>query len=796
MPPDDLRHALRRLTTRPAAGLLSVALLAVGIGLSTAMFSVVDSLLLRRAPFPEAHRLVEMGLVDVSPDLFDAWTETGLFDVVEAFQDHVFRERADQSEVWSGARVTPGLFELLGVRAAQGRVFRSEDVNADGGDAVLLSDRIWRSAFGADPDVLGRRITLNGAPAVVVGIMPASFRFPQPTTEIWTPLDRRMTRSSEQQVVTWIVGRVKDGVPHDDASRRAGAIGRELSFLPPNYVGAPPLGAVGRPDSLDEFSRRALWLLLGGVILVFVVLCANVAGLNLASLSSRRREFGLCAALGAPRARLMRQALAEHGIVAIAGALAGVGVAHVALSFVPELFLGRTLNPVDLDPRALGTATMLGMASVVISGLLPAWLATRTNALNALRVSRFAGEDARSARMVTRSLLVGQVALACALLVGAGLLARSLANLTYADRGLNADGLFHLAVNGLAFRSPEATLLGLADIRAEAATWPEVEAAALSGQLPPLPGSRALFLGPPPVPPPTPGPLASQAEIEAWSREVRSLGVQANRYVVDSGFFEVFDITILRGRALQASDVAEAVVSDRLASLLWPGMDPIGRQFGDGRNSRYQVVGIAGELHLPTLDRELDRPEFYVPLHGEAGLLRLTLRCRSSCPDTDTIQARLRRIHAPLRVRTLGAVEDAYVRHLVLPRAIAQVGNVFAAVAVITVAGGLFSVMTLAVGRRRREFGIRIALGASPAQVRRLVLGDGVGLVAAGAMIGALAGWLVARSLAAFSYGVTVSDPIVWSGVLGVLLLSSLASSWRPAVQAMRVDPNSLLREE
>ena len=293
-----------------------------------------------------------------------------------------------------------------------------------------------------------------------------------------------------------------------------------------------------------------------------------------------------------------------------------------------------------------------------------------------------------------------------------------------------------------------------------------------------------------------PGPTATQAELQSWMKNIQAVGTRIDMYRVDPGFFSLFGIRIVSGRALEVTDSDfDAVIGERLANQLWPGLDPVGQTFTVGRRTGYRVVGVAGEIRLPTLDRELDRPELYLPIGTDSDTLRLSLRCRASCPDVATMQSRLQEVHPALTARIIATAENPYLLQLRLPQAIAEVGGLFAIVAVLTAAGGLFTVMTYAVGRRRREFGIRTALGASPRQMGRLVFRDALTLTGAGILAGTLGGWFVARSLAAFHYGVTAADPVVWTGVLGALGLTALAASWRPARQAMRADPVALLRD-
>jgi hypothetical protein len=469
-----------------------------------------------------------------------------------------------------------------------------------------------------------------------------------------------------------------------------------------------------------------------------------------------------------------------------------------------------------VDVRAVIAATALGIASVLLAGLLPAWLGTRSDPGDAIRRSRQGGTDSRNARITTHGLLIGQTALACTLLVGSVLLLRSFGNLVSADRGIDVDGVVQVAVSGVE-DTVRASLSSIpvtaihrqslldanaaitATIEAHVAAWPEVQTLALSRDLPPAPqtGIAHFGAGRPAPAHPRPPADASQAEVLSWANAIRSVGTETDMYRVTSRFFEVYGIRLLRGRGLQRSESdLDVVIGERLASQLWPGQDPIGRTFTIGRTAGYRVIGVSAEIRLPTLDRDIDRPELYLGLGNASTTLRLSLRCRTTCPDAAAMQSRLQSIHPSLRARIVTPVENSYLEQLRLPRAIAEVAGVFAVVALLTAAGGLFSMMTRAVGRRRREFGIRVALGAAPAQLRRLVIRDGLALVVAGLAIGVVGAWVTARGLATLRYGVTVADPATWAVVIGTIAVTSIAASWRPARDAMRTDPVRLLREE
>jgi hypothetical protein len=376
-----------------------------------------------------------------------------------------------------------------------------------------------------------------------------------------------------------------------------------------------------------------------------------------------------------------------------------------------------------------------------------------------------------------RALIVGEVALACSLLVGSALLLRSFANLAHADRGVDLADVMSINLAGLdkAFPSVEAMAAGTAAIETDVATWPEIQAFALSREVPP-------------------SVRANRINGDAG----RSGGdMRADHYRVSPAFFGFFGIPIVRGRNFAAGDRDRAaIVGERLARQLWPDVDPIGQIFAFGNGGATRVIGVAGEIHLPTLDRDLDRPEFYSTLGNASRTLIISVRCRGTCPSEAAIRTRLSSIHPSIGARIDPPADNEYLNHLRLPRALAEVAGLFAIVAVLAASGGLFSVMTYTVGRRRREFGIRMALGASRADMRRLVFRDGLTTVVVGAVIGCGGGWMVARALARFHYGVSAADPLAWGCVMGALVLASLAAAWRPARAAMHVNPVQLLRGE
>ena len=783
----DARHACRSLWRRPGPGLAAIAMLAVGIGLTTAMFTLVDALILRPAPFDEPDQLAFVymgsdtgGRTTVAPDVLRAWRESPAFAGAEAANPRVAVVEVDGAVVTrSIARITPGLFDLLGpVRPVRGRLFDAADSRA--GDRVLLAEGLWRTLFDADPAVVGRHITVDDESLMVVGVLPSAFRFPAWDTVIWRAADFDALPASAADQYPMAYVRFAD-IPREDALRIATEAARE----------ADPRNAELRPHVeplaglvLDAYYERAVPLLAGGVVLVFLVLCANVCSLLLGRLTTRQREFAMRSALGGTRVGLARQAFIESSVLAALSVIAGVAIAWALVSLVraylPEAFMLRTLNPLDVDVRALAVTSISGVIAMVGAGLLPAVIGTRVDVDTSLRVTDRGGTETRPARMMTRALLVGEIAFACALLVGATLLVRSFINLANADRGLETRGVL---TAWLAISDP-----GLGDqaTRVAAARTVEDRIRALPGI-----GQVAWSFGAPPF-----GGILSWGDWRSDAPGAPVVNTMLNRYHVGPEFFELYDIPLLRGRPVRASDPrGTVVVGERLAGMLWPGLDPIGRSFAF-EQERFYVVGLAREIHHPSLNVRNDRPEFYEPFAGMDQNARLSLRCAGPCPDTASVTQQLRTGHRGVRVLEVQALENVYFEQLARPRAAAALGLTFAGVAVLAAAGGLFGVLGYAVRRRRREFGVRAAMGASPLQLQRLVVREGLAVAVLGITLGTATAWTGGRVLASLQYGVTVTDPLSWTVVVGLLACTTVAASWLPARHAGRTDPVQLLRGE
>jgi predicted permease len=787
-------HAWRHLAARPGPAVAVVCLLAFAVGLTVSMFTIVDSVVFRPLPFSEPDRLVTVsaGFTGTPPELRRAWQESGVFSAVEAslntiveFDTHVEFETPYGSNRVVGAKVTAGMFAMLGVRPVRGRLF------AEGArDEILVTESLWRLAFGADPGSLGSVFRVGGAPAVLVGVVSDSFRFPESRTRFFQPLAQEDEAERPRAYA-----RLAD-VPDTDALAVASAVSRRLGFTPEGRtVSMRKVGEMlttGAPGMANY--TRAATTLFAGVVLVFVVLSANAGSLLLTRLASRRRDAAVSAALGASRARLVFDAAVEHVLIGAVSAAAGIGVAVAAVelfqAYVPNELLQNTLNPVDLDPRALGLASAAGLVVVLVCGVLPALVGARADLVSSLRQTEGAGTSSRASRSASRILLVGQVALASTLLLSAVLLMRSLVEIANADRGVDVQNVMTSSVFFDAEEGGrEALRAALEAARVAMAAVPGVTEVAVS-QGRPAPATSSLR-----------GTLLWTADTAG----AEAVGLAVDLHAVDNDYFALYRIPLVSGRFFGPDDdPMDVIVGQRLATALWQEQDPVGRTFTSvvpsasgqaGSPKRYRVTGVARETTFPSLDGSEDRPELYQQfgLLGR-GRADVSIRCAPECPPTDLLTAAAE--SAGLRLTSLRLLEDRYRSELEQPRMTASIGLFFALTAVAVTAIGLFSLLTAAVGQRRREFGIRTALGASRSAIHGLVLREALVIAALGLGLGAAVGWIAVRSFSALHYGVSASDPLSWTVVFVAIALATLAAAWRPARRAASVDPIRLLREE
>ncbi len=796
----DVRTGLRQLRRAPGFAAITILTLALGIGATTAIFSVVDGVLLRPLPYPEADRLVmvwrtlpSLGFerAPVSYPNLAAWRagspgfeELGAYGVRLATL-----ARGDGPERLRGAYATAGLFEVLGTSPALGRTFTDREDRPGGDPVVVLSHVLWTDRFGADPGILGRSIRLDDRSHTAIGVMPAGFGFPSEETAFWIPAGLMPESGDRGTNFLMAVGRLAEGVEAAAAERQVRATVDRLREAHPDLFLE---GESAWMESLHTFrvgdTRPALLALLGGVGVLLLLACLNLANLQLARTASRRGELAVRSALGAGRGRLARQLLVETLILAAAGGLLAVLLGDLLLQSI--LALAPTsiprLGEVHLDARVLAFTGLLVGAVTLVVGAFPALRITRTHALPALRDSTGAA-GANGHRLGPRRLLVTvQTALALVLLSGAGLLIHSLDRLLAVEPGFRPEGVLSFQV-------------ALPEDRYAEASAVETFFSTLIRRSEALPGVASV--GASMSVPFRPEYASSMVEIEGRPSEPEQENL-VGWIPVRGDYFRTLGVELLSGRVFGPGDDAEAeevaIINRAMAETYWPGADPIGRRFGEPGDWT-RVVGVVEDVRREAIDLPA-KPEAYVPHAQSAWSRNLYVVLRAAQGDPARFVQPVRELVAGLDPRlpvtNVSTLSRLAGDELTEPRFRAAVLSVFAALGTLLAAVGLYGVTSFHVSRRTREIGVRMALGATRADVLRAVMRDAALLVAAGAAVGLPAAALASRSLEALLYEVSPLDPPVLAGATAFLAVVALAAGYVPARRASAVDPVRALRHE
>lgn len=801
----DLRHGFRSLANTPAWTAVALATLALGIGANSAIFSVVDTVLLRPLPYEEAHELIfvhestpQLGNMSVSyPNFQDFQDRNASLDGLGAYNYLSLNwTGAERPQVLRGARVSAGLFPSLGVDPARGRGFLPEEDRVGGRRVALLSHSFWRERLGSDPAAVGSTLRLNDEPFQVVGVMPEGFRFPpfQAQVDLWVPIEQwaeQWLESRGSHPGIYLVGRRADGASLEEArgdlERIAAALGQEY----PDTNADNGVVVTDLHEEVVEEARPALLVLSAAVALVLLIACANVANLLLVRATARNRDLAVRTALGAGRWRLVRQVVAESLILAAGGGALGLLVAAWGRAGLVALVGDEVprLAQAGLDLRVLGFTAALALGTALLFGPGPALLATRGELAPALKEGARGGVG--SGRHRARSLLVvAEVALALVLLVGAGLLLRSLDELLSASPGLDVDGVLTASVSLPESRYPDGgdQHAFLERLLERAGALPGVESATAVMPLPLGGDGWQTSYHVEGTPPPEPG-----------------AGLLTDFARVSPGYFRTLGIPLLRGRGFTEADrdgaVPVVVVDETFAEIAWPGDDPLGKRLKlngyDSDEPYLEVVGVAGHVKNYGVDRD-SRRQLYIPFaqnrmcfftvalrtSGEPGTLAGPLRQAVAEVDPDQPLASVRTLAS---YRAEGAFEQRLLSTLL---------GVFAAVALGLAAVGLFGVLAASVAERTHEIGLRMALGAGGGEVLRLVVARGMALTGIGLAAGFAGSAGVVRLLGGVLYGVGPADPATFALVPVILAAVALAACWLPARRAAAVDPMVTLRSE
>ena len=795
----DLRHGWRSLRRAPGLTFISILTVALGVGAGTALFSVVKAVLLNPLPYPQPDRLTWVeaimggGPVRVSMPDFDDWrSQNRGFAALAAYSDSpILVGGGETPELTSGVIVTEDFFDVLGVRPAMGRLF-SADEHRPGQPlaTAVIGHGLWQRAFGGDPNIVGRTITLVGFRSTVIGVMPPGFAFPA-GTDLWVSaraVNEGISRSAHNY---WVIGRLRDGVAVETADRDISAIATRLNQQYPGPF--QTTDATARPLALHLVgsARTPLLLLFGAVGLLLLIVCVNVANLLLVRTSARSRELALRAAVGAERRDLIRQLLVESLMLAAAGGALGLLITFWSMDLI-RLMLPVTLPraaDVGIDAGVMMFAAAVSLGAGVLFGTLPAWRASLLNVHDVLKAGGRGQTPSPRSRRVQAALIVSEVALSLVLLAGAGLLLESFARLRAVDPGFVSQGVLTMSMSFPVGRAEVPRLAArYRDLLARVRALPGVELAGTIKDLPLNPIQRS-------------GHFFIETRRDAPVSEAGFL-------VVTPGVMEALRIPLVRGRYLTEADAEEApgvvVISAEMARRFWPDRDPIGERIWfnsfEPKEHWLTIVGVAGDVRQSGLTEPARAQAYisYAQVQIKANLGVGNLIVRSSLDPGSVIapvRQALREVH-PGAAASFRTLDDLMAAATARQRFQTQVLGAFAALALVLAAIGLYGVLSYTVTSGRAAIAVRLALGARPRDVFRLVAARGLALTVIGAALGIAGVVALSSVLERVVFGVGPSDPAILGVAACVMLTTALAACWFPARRAMRVDPVTALRDE
>ena len=805
----DVRFGARSLRKAPGFTTIATITLALGIGATTAMFSVLDAVLLRPLPFARPEQLVRVfntygnsadNLSSLSvADFLALRADTRAFSSVASFRmpnDGFSYVAGDRPERVYGCIVSAEFFSTLGVQPELGRAFQPGDDAHGAAPIVVLSDAFWRRRLGADPAIIGKAIDVQGRPTTVIGVMPPSVWYPRgDRAELWLN-DNFQPPARRGPFGLAVLARENSTV---SAAQRASVFAQLSAGVRAQFPGGPDHWTFAEQSMSQRFSgplRPVLLVLMGAVLVVLLIACVNVTNLMLARATSREGEIAVRTALGASRSALVRQLLIEGALLALLGGALGVLVAiwgmHVLTLLAPDtLFVLRDLRT-GVDARVLGLAALATIGSVLLFALAPAILGASTRAVGAVREAVRGGTDAPARRRLRSALVICEFALSLVLLVGAGLLIRSLSHLRTVDTGVRGDGVItaSIALPAVHYASGEQINVFHDRLLADLRSRPGVEAVSASVGLPPdLFGSSSDFFvsGRPPAE----GEFSPLADVLA----------------VDGDYFTALGIPLLTGRSFDERDnpdaPSRAIISEALARKYFPGANPVGERInvgGTGDGNAYTIVGVVGNVRYDGVAQKPSEAIYFPFVQGGMGVtpsFAVVVRTRASIDEVGRlVREAVRQIDPELAVANIRTVHELVEENVASDRFRTTLLAAFATLALVLAAVGIYGVMTYAVGRRSREIGIRLALGARAAEIYRLVLGEGLAVAGIGIVIGLLASAALTRIVSKLLFEVSATDAATFVAVPLLLLAIAALACFLPARRAARVDPSVTMRTE
>jgi predicted permease len=795
----DLRYGARMLRRAPGFAAVVAAVLALGIGANSAIFSMVNAVLLRPLPYREPDRLVRIDETDpkgeprgVSPaDMLVLGARVHAFEsIAVSHWQNLTLTGPEGAENVFGGQSSAASFRMLGAQPAIGRIFRDEEFEPGGNDAVILSHRLWRRRFGGNPAVVGKTLVMNGKPYLIAGVMPEEFLLDQ-RFELWTAWKFAGNDASDRGARTTCIARLRPGATVQQAKVESAAVLRDIASADAAKgwgVSVAPLA-----EQLTARVRGSLLVSLGAVAFVLLIACLNVANLLLARASGRSREIAVRAALGAGRLRVIRQMLTESVLLALAGGALGLALGTWGAKAIPALFPERMpvprLDQTRLDAQVFWFTVALTIATGIVFGLIPALHATRGSLVDGLREGA-RGSSGGAGSRVRSVLVVAETALSLILLAGAGLMLRSFDRLMNVDPGFRGE-------QALTMRVPLPT--SIREPRQQAAYYER-----MLERLRVLPGVNSAGLI-------SPLPLAGVDANGTFAREGRPAPPGERQMVklrvVSTGYFRAMGLQLTHGRVFQDTDTADApavaVISESLARKFFPNEDPVGRRITGNMSGQgpYQIViGVVKDVKNldlaagfePTVYRDY-RQYFFAPF-----ATTIVLRAQSGDPLRLAPPAE-RAIRALVPDQPIGDVKtmrQVVADNVAQPRFYTLLLTVYAGLALVPAATGLYGVLAYTVGRRQRELGIRMALGATGPAVQRLVLGQAMRLTGAGVVLGLAGSMGLTRLIASQLYETRPNDPVTFAAAAAVMIAVAAVATWIPARRAVRVDPAIALRSE
>ncbi len=798
----DLHYGLRMLVKNPSFTIVAVLALALGIGANSAIFSVVNTVLLRPLPYKNPGRLVmlweeatHLGFPKNTPspaNFIDWRAQNTVFEAMAAMVERSFNlTGVGEPERFDGRRVSANLFDLLGVQPQLGRAFRAEE-DKPGSRVVILSNGLWQHRFGGDPRVIGQTVSLNGESYTVIGVMPGSFQFPTRRDQLWVPLafDAKEAASRGNHFLE-VIARMKPGVTLQQAQAEMSTIAARLAQQYPEENLRVGSVVTALQEQVVGDIKPALLVLLGAVGFVLLIACANVANLLLARAAARQKEIALRLALGAGRSRLTRQFLTESVLLAVTGGAVGLLLSIAGLrvlkTFIPDTI--SQAQAISIDAKVLVFTGLVALVTGIIFGLAPAMQVSHLDINDTLKEGGRDAAGGTRGNRIRALLVIGEIAVSFVLLMGAGLLINSFMHLRNLHPGFRANHLLTMKIplSEVKYPDKERRSPFYAEVLRRVQALPGVQSAAVAGNLPLTYDGDSMPIG-----------------IEGRTDPPPDQRPDVILRVVGPGYFSTMGIPLVRGRDFREQDKADSarvvIVSEKTARHFWPGENPIGKRLKPGSTNRnipwIEIIGVVKDVRQNDFVSE-PKMQMYIPYQQLNSFAPNALVVRTNVEPlslTGAVRNAIWAVDKDQPVSNLRSMDEIVSEAVARQRFSMLLLGIFAALAMVLAAVGIYGVMSYSIAQRTREIGLRIALGAQKSDVLKMILRQGLRFVAAGLAIGLAASFVLTRVMASLLFGISATDPATFVSISLMLIAVALLASYIPAVRAMKIDPMLALR--